>query len=278
MLGAPLASSLEYPTVFQQGSMASSTSDRLHEEVSNITECGICKDVMRCPKILPCVHTFCLKCLEQYGRNKRPNGVMSCPVCREEFQVPSGGISALPANFFIARLLEAQQPSSEREAIEARRRRFMGDISERLREVAGQKLVLGKYTDEYKEKEKQIEEKILQKGQEMKRLIDGQLQSLIMELHSETSVRFIEISNLKEELETRTAGLEVLQMQSEKTLSQAADPSDIARMTNDLKQKATEFRGAAQCGNVETVRCFLRAGRSDKILKRWNQLCRKNYK
>ena len=86
--------------------MADMTS--LINEVKDITECAICTEMFRRPKMLPCFHTFCLECLQQYGAGKEDGDVMSCPMCRKEFNVPTGGLSKLGANFFVDRLITAQ--------------------------------------------------------------------------------------------------------------------------------------------------------------------------
>ena len=81
-------------------------------EVKDITECSICTEMFNNPKMLPCFHTFCLKCIEQYCKDKKEGDTMPCPMCRKEFIVPSGGMSKLSANFFIERLIAVQSVST----------------------------------------------------------------------------------------------------------------------------------------------------------------------
>ena len=45
----------------------------------NITECGICLEPFKKPKALPCLHTFCLECLEKYGKDEVPEAKLPCP-------------------------------------------------------------------------------------------------------------------------------------------------------------------------------------------------------
>ena len=61
-------------------------------------ECPISTKVYSEPKVLPCIHTFCLKCLEGWSEDKNPGDQMSCPLCRKEFTVPDGGLEKLPKN------------------------------------------------------------------------------------------------------------------------------------------------------------------------------------
>jgi len=59
--------------------------------------CPICNDELKDSRVLPCIHSFCLKCLEQYCRDKLPGDDMPCPVCRHEFQIPKNGVAGLTA-------------------------------------------------------------------------------------------------------------------------------------------------------------------------------------
>ena len=73
---------------------ASSSQDRRE----NLT-CAICMDIFDHPKLLPCSHTFCLKCL--VGLTSSNAQSLSCPICRELTLVPPGGVSALKNNTYI---------------------------------------------------------------------------------------------------------------------------------------------------------------------------------
>ncbi|KAK3601362.1 hypothetical protein CHS0354_037677 [Potamilus streckersoni] len=61
-------------------------------------ECPICLEQFKVPTSLPCLHTFCLKCITshitdyvtQAGNVEKFN----CPVCRQEIQSPRPGISS----------------------------------------------------------------------------------------------------------------------------------------------------------------------------------------
>src|SRR6218665_580407 len=86
--------------------MAKAPGSEFHEKLSDLTECSICAEIFTNPKILPCVHTFCLHCLERHEKDKRPGNQMCCPICRTEFAVPEKGLSELPNNFFIAKIVE----------------------------------------------------------------------------------------------------------------------------------------------------------------------------
>ena len=77
--------------------------NNLHEEVS----CSVCMTTFTDPKQLPCLHSFCLHCLEGILRTSGSHDVISCPECRRESRVPgSGNLKDLPTNFRINSLLD----------------------------------------------------------------------------------------------------------------------------------------------------------------------------
>ena len=54
-------------------------------------------------KCLPCLHTFCLSCLESHA-GKRPK--FNCPQCRKEIIPPDQNVDSLPNNFVVENLKE----------------------------------------------------------------------------------------------------------------------------------------------------------------------------
>jgi len=113
--------------------------------ISLITDCFICKTSYKNPKLLPCGHTFCLKCIKRgitsvsttcgsgakeetdhseelynvmvvrkagvkpaalQGRNKQKSEEkMPCQICRKRFLVPLGGLKNLPQNVFVENMV-----------------------------------------------------------------------------------------------------------------------------------------------------------------------------
>ena len=77
--------------------------NNLHEEVS----CSVCMSKYTDPKQLPCLHSFCLHCLNGIQRTSGRRDKIACPECRQEFKVPdNGNLAALPTNFRINSLLD----------------------------------------------------------------------------------------------------------------------------------------------------------------------------
>ena len=82
------------------------------EQLRDMTECCICTGSFVSPKVLPCVHTFCLKCLRASAPGKQPGDKMPCPLCRKLFEVPADGIAGLPNNFFMQKLVDMSKSPS----------------------------------------------------------------------------------------------------------------------------------------------------------------------
>ena len=77
--------------------------DNLHDEVS----CSVCMCTFTDPKQLPCLHSFCLHCLNGIQRTSGVHGKITCPECRKQFKIPgSGNPSELPTNFRISSLVD----------------------------------------------------------------------------------------------------------------------------------------------------------------------------
>lgn len=61
------------------------------------------------PKYLPCLHTFCLSCLQECKtKSEAKKNVVVCPICVQEFDLSSAGLDLhqLPTNFYIEELLK----------------------------------------------------------------------------------------------------------------------------------------------------------------------------
>uniref|UniRef100_A0A8C6PM95 Tripartite motif-containing protein 2 n=2 Tax=Nothobranchius furzeri TaxID=105023 RepID=A0A8C6PM95_NOTFU len=69
--------------------------------------CSICLDRYENPKVLPCLHTFCERCLQNYI--PAHSLTLSCPVCRQTSILPEKGVVALQNNFFITNLMDVLQ-------------------------------------------------------------------------------------------------------------------------------------------------------------------------
>jgi len=87
------------------------------ENKSDITICPLCKEIYVNPRILPCIHTFCLHCIEQRiakraSETDLSDDSFSCPVCCRNFNLPNGKFENLPHNFFMEKLVKINKISN----------------------------------------------------------------------------------------------------------------------------------------------------------------------
>uniref|UniRef100_A0A8D3D827 RING-type E3 ubiquitin transferase n=1 Tax=Scophthalmus maximus TaxID=52904 RepID=A0A8D3D827_SCOMX len=90
---------------------AGSTSPVVRQIDKQFLVCSICLDHYCSPKVLPCLHTFCESCLQNYIPPE--SLTLSCPVCRQTSILPEKGVCALQNNFFITNLMEVLQRDPE---------------------------------------------------------------------------------------------------------------------------------------------------------------------
>jgi hypothetical protein len=76
--------------------MAGAVVQNKSKQMERLTTCPICLDKFRIPKVLPCMHTFCLTpCLTNLVDPRARS--FRCPECRREHPIPPG----LREKFFI---------------------------------------------------------------------------------------------------------------------------------------------------------------------------------
>jgi tripartite motif-containing protein 56 len=71
---------------------------------NSFVECAICMEIYDDPRILPCGHTFCLKCVQSkqiVASSKSSENTHQCSICRQICAIPAGGLEALPKNFVV---------------------------------------------------------------------------------------------------------------------------------------------------------------------------------
>src|SRR6218665_1452426 len=80
------------------------------QELQKLRECCICLKEFTDPRMLPCIHTFCLECLKEIGdaAGKQPGESVSCPLCRKEFIIPAEGMDGLQKNIFMQHLIDVK--------------------------------------------------------------------------------------------------------------------------------------------------------------------------
>ena len=72
-------------------------------------ECPLCLGTVNNPKTLPCIHSFCLECLDKHANfaRRQLQATIKCPVCQTSFQIPEGdSFKNLPASYHLNRLVD----------------------------------------------------------------------------------------------------------------------------------------------------------------------------
>jgi len=80
-------------------------------DASVLVTCPMCLNVFDSPRSLPCNHCFCLKCIKNYCKDKVPASRPLCPLCKQNFEVPSSGVDDLPRNNHLERLVDCRKSS-----------------------------------------------------------------------------------------------------------------------------------------------------------------------
>ena len=73
-------------------------------------KCSVCLGQYTDPKTLPCLHSFCVACIEMFPQDKEGETYyLSCPTCRQHTEVPREGVGAFPVAFHLNNLKEIAQ-------------------------------------------------------------------------------------------------------------------------------------------------------------------------
>ena len=84
------------------GSHSKEVQKRVEDEIT----CPICQDHFDEPKILPCCHYYCKKCIERLVLRAGHKRAFACPECRSETVLPQNDPNLLQTAFFVNRMKE----------------------------------------------------------------------------------------------------------------------------------------------------------------------------
>jgi len=103
--------------------------------VSVLVTCPMCLNAFDSPTSLPCGHAFCLPCIKRHCKDKVPVSKSFCPLCKQNFQVPTEGVEELPRNHYLQRLVDVMKSSCQRQISEKANDRELDAMSARVRGV-----------------------------------------------------------------------------------------------------------------------------------------------
>ena len=85
-------------------------------DLKDLLSCHVCKKRYNDPRMLPCQHNFCLKCLESKPLEQRDGRCMiCCPVCEKPQELPKEGVTELPLSLILAQLCTAMESEEKKE-------------------------------------------------------------------------------------------------------------------------------------------------------------------
>ncbi|XP_019626347.1 PREDICTED: E3 ubiquitin-protein ligase TRIM71-like [Branchiostoma belcheri] len=85
----------------------------LEEFDEKFLTCAVCEDIYTDPRVLPCLHTFCARCLEKWRKGESQ---FNCPTCPEQVRLQGTGVSSLPPYYFMNSLLDFRALHDSEEA------------------------------------------------------------------------------------------------------------------------------------------------------------------
>ena len=83
--------------------------EQLFKSLKKEAECPLCLETIKNPKTLPCLHSFCLECLDELANfaRRQLQTTIKCPVCQTSFPIPDTDTFAnLPSSFHLNRLVD----------------------------------------------------------------------------------------------------------------------------------------------------------------------------
>jgi len=66
--------------------MALPASRDTKKPLNSMTECTVCADKYRDPRILPCIHTYCLKCIQGFCKGKQAGDEVGVYIVQKQVQ------------------------------------------------------------------------------------------------------------------------------------------------------------------------------------------------
>ena len=77
-----------------------SVEEKSLEELESEITCPICREHYTEPKVLPCLHYYCKKCILKLAIRTQSGESFHCPECRYKSVLPEGGVDSLKTAFF----------------------------------------------------------------------------------------------------------------------------------------------------------------------------------
>ncbi|XP_028413796.1 E3 ubiquitin-protein ligase TRIM56-like [Dendronephthya gigantea] len=91
--------------------IALSNDDSIDDEIKDLLTCSLCSNILHDPRSLPCLHSFCKRCLGQYVESFRGDDknveTFPCSKCRKKFTLKANqDVDEMPSICFVQNMLE----------------------------------------------------------------------------------------------------------------------------------------------------------------------------
>lgn len=88
------------------------------DSVDRFDWCGLCYEDFQDPRILPCMHTFCFKCLGEFVDQISDENQFPCPLCKNDTKIPNGGVTSFKSNIYVKAMQASQQMEEKKSTCE----------------------------------------------------------------------------------------------------------------------------------------------------------------
>ena len=209
------------------------SNDLMASPVSNIdhifskeSNCPICLEEYVEPKVLPCLHNICKKCLKELLHHHTIS--FRCPICRAVCPLPDRGVEGFPTNDYLARLIR-----------ESPAKKVIQEIRQAVKDC-GEKLAIVRRI--YDEARIDVE----RQGEIMKRKIHEDFENLVEVLRKQEEALCIEVDSLVEKEEKKHPA-SFLTLQTETLLTHVESSlklRDALDVANDREHFMNRIRDA----------------------------------
>jgi len=236
---------------------------------TSLENCPIWQDALKDPRLLPCIHSFCIECLEGYCRDNLPRDDVPCPVCRTDFTIPKNGVADLIVrthhkynkqvelycfDCHISVCPTCYHKSHEAhkfERIEVMMEEFARNIDDEMKQITSRidtlrdsAVTLEAESCKMCGSVKFVGQEIRSKGEKVKqsftRLIDHQVSDLLDKLQSLKSTAEKEVKSQVDAVQLALTELESFRTSSLELKSKGS-PSDITQAASDVRFRAKKL-------------------------------------
>ena len=243
-----------------QSMSSEAANNSLLNKIADITECSICAEVFKEPRCLPCAHTFCLGCLEVYGKDVKPSSKALCPICRKKFVVPTGGWKNLPRNYIVEKLLstssgQAVVKNSIQEDVSLTVDHLSKSVTLQIDKCQQLADRLKECTAYLPQKSQGVKEDIIRHRDELKRLVDSNAEELLRRLDHICDVTTQKLTAGQKDMETRCSELKVIQTK----LNDAANDNGLSDHLEAVAKEMKPLMSEAKCESLDADVLFTAA-------------------